>query len=163
MTYLEPAVAETVTQRFVPVQVNVTEPAARPLIERFRTVWTPDLRVLAPDGFELVRWQGYLPPFEFLPQLLVAQAQALLRSHDEAGAAAVYEEVLRRFPTSFVAPEAQYYLAVARYKTSHRAEDLQGGWRLLQVRYPRSVWRLKQSFSEEQQPAAPPKGQREAA
>jgi hypothetical protein len=141
VTYPEPSVVETIAQRFVPVQVNVTEPSARPLIERFRQVWTPDLRVLASDGFELFRWQGDLPPFEFLPQLLAAQAQALLCSHDEAGAAGVYEQVLRRFPTSFVAPQAHYYPAVARYKTRHRAEDLQAGRRLLQARYPGSAWR----------------------
>jgi hypothetical protein len=36
--------------------------------------------------------------------------------------------VLTRCPTSAVAPEAQYYLAVARYKASHEGADLAKGW-----------------------------------
>ena len=148
MTYSEPTVATTIGDRFVPLQVNVTEDAAKPLVERFRQFWTPDLRVLAPDGYELYRWNGYLPPFEFLPQLLVGQAQACLRQHDDAGAAAIYADVLKRFPTSYVAPEALYFLAVATFEASHVADDLLGTWQQLQRSHPRSVWRLKQSFTE---------------
>jgi hypothetical protein len=148
VTYSEPAVSQAIEQRFIPVQVNTTLDASKPIVERFRQVWTPDLRVLAADGFELYRWNGYLPPFEFLPQLLVAQAQGCLRSHDEAGAAAIYDDVLRRFPTSTVAPEAQYFYAVATYKHSHMGDDLLGNWQRLQRRYPDTIWRWKQSFTE---------------
>ena len=66
------------------------------------------------------------------------------------GAAALYDDVLRRFPTSAVAPEAQYFLAVAKYKASHQADDLRGGWRRLQSRFPDGIWRVKQSFTEQQ-------------
>ena len=69
----------------------------------------------------------------------MAQAQTLLRLQDEPGAAAVYHEVLERFPTSAVAPEAQYFAAVALYKHSHNASDLLDNWRRLQTRYPDSI------------------------
>ena len=62
--------------------------------------------------------------------------------------ARVYEEVLRRFPTSAVAAEAQYYLGVAKYKASHEPNDLAGSWDQLRNRYPESIWRVKQSFRE---------------
>jgi hypothetical protein len=148
VTYSEPAVVEAIDQRFIPFQVNVTEPSSQTLIERFHQIWTPDLRVLGADGYEYDRWNGYLPPFEFLPRLLVAEAQALLRQNDNAGAAALYANVLERFPTSAVAPEAAYYVAVAAYKASHRPDDLLGNWEHLRSRYPTSIWRVKQSFSE---------------
>ena len=148
VTYSEAAVAEALNTHFVPVRVNVTEEAAKPLTERYRQVWTPDLRVLGPDGFEYDRWYGYLPPFEFLPQLLVAGAHARLRRHDFAGAAAVYEEVLSRFPTSAAAPEAQYFLGVARYKETHEGQELMRQWRRLREVYPHSIWRVKQCFTE---------------
>jgi len=61
VTYPEPSVADTVNQRFVPLQVNVLDAASRTLVERFRQFWTPDLRILAQDAFELYRWNGYLP------------------------------------------------------------------------------------------------------
>jgi TolA-binding protein len=66
-----------------------------------------------------------------------------------SGAAALYDDVLRRFPTSAVAPEAPYFLAVAKYKASHQADDLRGGWRRLQTRFPDSIWRVKESFTEQ--------------
>ncbi len=148
VTYREPAVVETINERFAPVRVNVTEDSARPLIERYRHAWTPDIRVLGPDGFDYDHWNGYLPPFEFLPRLLVALGQARLRQHDFAAAATVYEDVLRRFPSSMSAPEAQYYLGVARYKSSGNATELHASNHKLQSRYPESIWRLKQSYSE---------------
>ena len=149
VTYSDAQVIETITARFVPVQINTQEAVGHPLVQRFYQVWTPDLRVVSPDGVDLYHWNGYLPPAEFVPQLLVAQAQTLLRLHDEPGAAAVYREVLERFPTSAVAPEAQYFAAVAAYKHSHQAPDLLDTWRRLQTQYPNSIWRVKQSFTEE--------------
>jgi hypothetical protein len=149
VTYSDPQVIDTINAHFVPMQVNTQEAAGLPLVQRFYQVWTPDLRVVSPEGVDLSHWNGYLPPAEFLPQLLVAQAHALLRLHDEPGAATVYREVLARFPTSAVAPEAQYFLAVSAYKQSHQASDLLDNWHRLQMRYPASLWRVKQSFMEE--------------
>lgn len=149
MTYPEPAVADTIMDRFIPIQVNTQEEAAHPIVERYRQAWTPDLRILGSDGFEYYRWNGYLPPFEFVPQLLGGQAQAALRQHDESGAVAIFAEVVRRFPTSAVAAEALYYGAVSAYKGSHDGNDLLRGWRRLQLQYPESIWRVKQSFVEE--------------
>jgi hypothetical protein len=156
VTYPEPSVAEAVTRYCVPVQVNTLEEASKPTIERFRQVWTPDLRILDAGGLELSRWQGYLPPFEFVPRLLCGLGEARLRSRDEPGAAESYDEALRRFPTALCAPEAQYFLGVARYKASHRADDLLGAWQQLRARYPQSEWRLKQIFAETPTPSASP-------
>jgi hypothetical protein len=149
VTYSDAQVIDTINTRFVPMQINTQEAVSLPMVQRYAQVWTPDLRVVSPDGVDLYRWNGYLPPAEFVPQLLVAQAQTLLRLHDEPGAAAVYREVLERFPTSAVAPEAQYFFAVAAYKRSHNASDLLDNWRRLQTWYPASIWRVKQSFLEE--------------
>lgn len=148
VTYPDTEVAETINDRFVPIQINTQEATNKPVIERFRQAWTPDIRILDGDGFEYYRWNGYLPPFEYLPQLLVGQGQARLRRGDETGAAGIYQEVVRRFPTSFAAPEAEYYLAVARYKASGEGKDLDIGWRELRSRYPQSIWRIRQLFKE---------------
>jgi TolA-binding protein len=135
-------------RHFVPVQINTQEKAAHSVVQSFHQAWTPDLRILSPQGVDLYRWMGYLPPFEFLPQLLVARAYACLALQDPAGAAEGYRQVLERFPTSAVAPEAQYFLAVSLYKAHHAASDLFDNWQQLQTRYPASLWRLKQSFTE---------------
>ena len=79
----------------------------------------------------------------------MAQAQTLLRLQGEAGGAAVYRQVLERFPTSAVAPEAPYSAAVALYKHTHQAPDVLDTWRRLQTQYPSSIWRVQQSFTEQ--------------
>jgi hypothetical protein len=150
VTYSDAQVIDAINARFVPVQVNTQDTAGLPMVQRFYQVWTPDLRVVSPKGIDLYHWNGYLPPAEFLPQLLVAQAHAWLRLHDEPGAAAVYREVLERYPTSAAAPEAQYFVAVSAYKYSHKASDLLDNWHRLQTRYPGSLWRVKQSFTEQE-------------
>jgi hypothetical protein len=148
VTYSEREVAATITARFVPCQVNVQTEAAKAPIQRYHQAWTPDIRLLATNGSELYAWQGYLPPFEFLAQLLAGEGNARLRLCEPTRAAAIHEEVLLRFPISAVAPESQYFLAVARYRASHDAQDLIGGWQRLQSRYPNSIWRQKQAFIE---------------
>ncbi|MDQ2743793.1 MAG: hypothetical protein M3Z66_16070 [Chloroflexota bacterium] len=148
VTYPDAEVAETINARFVPVQINTREEANQPLIERCRQIWTPDLRILGSDGFDYYQWNGYLPPFEYLPQLLAGQARACLRMRNESAAAELYQETLRRFPTSAVAPEALYYLAVSKYKASGDGKDLDISWRQLRSRFPESIWRIKQLFKE---------------
>ena len=148
MTYPEALVAATITAHCVPVQINTQDGNGADVVARYRQVWTPDLRILEAEGGELYRWNGYLPPFEFVPQLLVALGQARLRLHEEEAATRLFAETLQRFPTSASAPEAQYFLGVAAYKASHEGSDLQRHWHRLQTRYPQSIWRTKQSFIE---------------
>ncbi len=151
VTYPDAAVQAAITDHFEAVQIDTQDgtDATAAAVEKFRQVWTPDLRILDPDGVELYRWNGYLPPTEFLAQLLVGRAQALLRSGKDSEASDAYQDVLTRFPTSMVAPEAAYFAAVAAYRGSGEAPDLIDNWEQLQSRYPSSIWRLKQSFIEQ--------------
>lgn len=141
---------DTIVERFIPVQINTQTDEGRVIVERYRQAWTPDLRVLGADGFEFSSWLGYLPPAEYVPQLLVSEAMAHLRMQDNERAARVYQEVLDRFQTSMAAPEAAFFFAVARYKDTHEATDLRGikGWKRLQIQYPLSPWKIKQSWTE---------------
>lgn len=148
VTYPEAAVAGAITERFIPVQVNTQDGSGTEVIARYRQAWTPDIRILGADGFEYHSWNGYLPPFEFIPRLLVGQAHALIRQGRDPEAAEVLDDVLRRFPSSHAGAEAAYYLAVARYRHSHEPDDLLGNWDRLRHRYPDSVWRLRQSMVE---------------
>ena len=143
---------DTITQNFMPVQVNTQEESGKAISARYRQAWTPDIRVVGADGFDYVYFNGYLPPAEYVPQLLVAQAMAYLRLQDNQRAATIYQDVLNRFPTSAAAPEAAYFFAVARYKETHERTDLRGpkGWGRLQTRYPESTWRVRQSWTEDE-------------
>ena len=146
MTYPEVPVQEAIARLTIPVQLDNTVDANQATLQRYRHVWTPDLRVLEADGTELYRWNGYLPPAEFTPQLLAAVAHARLRRKEFDRAAPLYEEVVRRFPTSLVAAEAQYFLGVSRYRASHESGDLLKAWHELEKSYPSSEWTVKQNF-----------------
>jgi hypothetical protein len=146
VTYPEVPVREAIERLTVPIQIDNTVEANQLVLDRYRHVWTPDLRVLDVDGTELYRWNGYLPPFEFAAQLIAAVAHARLRRQEFDKARPLYEEVVRRFPTALVAAEAQYYAGVSAYRATHNASDLLHAWHDLEKGYPESEWTVKQNF-----------------
>lgn len=79
-----------------------------------------------------------------------SEADAYLRMHDEPRTTEVFSEVTRRFPTSYAAPEADFFHALAVSKATHQPDELRGpqGWGRVRTRYPMSVWRIKQLGSE---------------
>ncbi len=124
------------------------DPASTPIVKRFSQIWTPTLMLLAPDGSVYNEWNGYLPPATFLAQLLLGLGKAALKQDRFEQAGALFDEVAANHPGTDVAPEALYWAAVSRYKGSHEASDLIGGWEKLRSQYPGSIWRTKQSFAE---------------
>ena len=104
------------------------------------------LRILDESGYELYRWNGYLPPAEFAAQLLVALGLAYLRLRRFEAAEACYADALNRFPTALAAPEAAYFAAVTAYRKSGEGNALLHGWHDLEKVYPGSVWTVKQNF-----------------
>jgi hypothetical protein len=146
VTYPQTFVQAIINEFCVPVQVNNSIDANKELLQRFRHIWTPDLRILDGGGVELYRWNGYLPPAEFAAQLLAGLAHARLRLRQFDAAEALYGDVLRRFPTAFVAAEAQYFSAVTGYRKTGEANALLHGWHALETLYPSTVWTTKQNF-----------------
>jgi len=146
VTYPQSAVSDAISAHCVPLQIDNSQPAAEPLLQKYRHIWTPDLRILEANGNELYRWNGYLPPFEFAPQLLVAVAQAHLRLKQFDAASEIYEDVLKRFPTSLAAPEALYFSGISKYRKTHESNELLRGWHELEKSFPASEWTVKQNF-----------------
>jgi TolA-binding protein len=103
---------------------------------------------LSADGAELYRWDGYLPPTEYAARALTGFAQAYLRTRNYSKADRLYVEVLRRFPTSVAAAEANYYLGVTRYRADPDSNEMLHQWSILRSKYPQSEYRIKQSFKE---------------
>jgi TolA-binding protein len=148
VTYPQPSVQEAIINNAVPVQIDNSQPHNAQLLERIHHIWTPDIRILTDDGFELYRWDGFLPPPEFIPRALCGFAYANLRLRRFKEAEALYVDVLTCFSTSYAAPEAQYYLGVTRYRADPNSNELLTQWHHLTSRYPSSEYRVKQSFKE---------------
>lgn len=148
MTYPQKPVIETIARYTVPVQFDNSAPANNQFLQRIHHIWTPDVRILDHNGFEMYRWDGFLPPPEYIARLECGIGMAYLRSKRYDQAEQCYVDVLRRFSTTYAAPEAQYYLGVVRYRRDPESDELLTQWAQLCSRYPSSEYRMKQSFKE---------------
>jgi hypothetical protein len=148
VTYPQPFVGEIIERDGVPVQIDNSQDANKALLDGMHHIWTPDVRIMDAAGSELYRWDGYLPPTEFAARALAGFAQAYLRTRNYAHAEELCIDLLRRFPTSRAAAEAQYYLGVTRYRADPESNELLHQWSILRSKYPDSEYRLKQSFKE---------------
>jgi TolA-binding protein len=148
VTYPQAPVAEAIATYAVPVQYDNSKPQNADVLQNLHHIWTPDVRILSDGGFEMYRWDGFLPPSEYIARMLCGVAMAYLRSKRYDEAEAVYEDVLRRFSTTYAAPEGQYYLGVTRYRRDPESDELLNQWANLRSRYPQAEYRMKQSFKE---------------
>ena len=148
MTYSQTPVVETILSHGVPVQFDNSKSENNKFLHDIHHIWTPDIRILNHDGFEFYRFDGFLPPPEFMARTLCGYGMAYLRLKRFDQAEAIYVDVLRRFSTTYAAPEAQYYLGVARYRRDPDSDELLTQWAALRSRYPASEYRVKQSFKD---------------
>ena len=148
MTYPQPPVIQAILGNAVPIQFDNSKPENNRYLQSIHHIWTPDIRILNHDGFELYRWDGFLPPPEFIARALCGYAMAFLRLKRFDQAERLYADVLTRFSTTYAAPEAQYYLGVTRYRKDPNSDQLLEQWANLRSRYPASEYRVKQSFNE---------------
>jgi len=148
VTYPQIPVIDAILANGVPLQVDNSKSESNQYLHSIHHIWTPDIRILAHDGFEMYRWDGFLPPPEFIARTQCGFAMAYLRLKRFDQAEALYVDVLRRFSTTYAAPEAQYYLGVTRYRKDHNSDELPTQWANLRSRYPSSEYRVKQSFKE---------------
>ncbi len=112
---------------------------------RFKAEWTPTLILMEPDGSERYRFSGYLPPDDFLAQLMLGCAKAAFSRGQMAEAEQLFEAVVREFPASEAAPEAVYWAGVSQYKATGKPDPLRRAGQRLREKYPQSVWAKKGS------------------
>ncbi len=113
-----------ISQYGIPVQLDNSDGANNTYLHSIHHIWTPDIRILHYDGYELYHFDGFLPPSEFMARTLCAYGMAFLRLKRFDHAERCYVDVLRRFSTSYAAPEAQYYLGVVRYRREPDSDEL---------------------------------------
>jgi hypothetical protein len=107
-------VASFINENFVPVKIHIKEqPDA---FKRFGAQWTPTMIILDPAGVERHRFEGYLPPNDFLAQLQLGLAQASFAREQWREAADRYGRIAKEFPETDAAPQALYWGGVSRYK-----------------------------------------------
>lgn len=144
MTYPDAAVIDFINKNFIPLQINVQSGSDLPV--KYRVFWTPTLLVLDPLGTEYYRFNGFLPPDEFLAQLHFGLGFMALERQDYEAASTLLKLTVDRYPGSDIAPEAQYWYGVSEYKSAHKVDALLQAWRKIKKDYARSIWAKKVSF-----------------
>jgi hypothetical protein len=99
--------------------------------------------ILDQGGEEHHRFVGYLPPEDFIAQIILGNGKTEFDLDHFEQAIQWFQEILVRFPKTEGAPEAQYYLGVSKYKASHDPKELKLGLEVLQRDYPSSEWTKK--------------------
>ena len=125
----------------MPIGVHIKENPAG--FHRFDSVWTPTALVLDENGKERHRIEGYLPKDEFAAQLLLGLARVTFMQKKWSDAEKLYDEILLKYPNSNAAPESVYWKAVSHYKSTNDHTVLGEVPKILQQKYPNSVWAKK--------------------
>jgi tetratricopeptide (TPR) repeat protein len=112
-------------------------------VKRFLVKWTPTIIILDTDGNEYHRFIGFLAPEDFIAQIILGKGKVEFNQDRFEQAIQCFQEVLVRYPKADAAPEAQYYVGVAKYKASHDPKQLKLGLEALQRDYPNSEWTKK--------------------
>lgn len=147
VTYPNEQVAQYLGEHFLSARFNMAEPEAiKALVRDYRPQWTPTFIFLDHHKIEVRRVVGYLPPGEFVPELIMARANAALLNGKAADAFALFRTVAEQHPEANVAPEALYYAGVAGYRRDGKPDELRVQWNMLREKYPHSTWWTRASF-----------------
>ena len=141
--YPNDRVADFINQNFVPIKIHIKE--NKDAFGRFGAQWTPTLIVLDPEGKERYRFEGFLPPDDFLAQLETGLARSAFEHGQFQQAERRYRDVAQKYPKSEAAPEALYWAGVSKYKATNDPAPLGQAARELKAQYPESSWAKKAS------------------
>lgn len=97
------------------------------------------------EGHERWRLEGYYPKDEFQAQLMMGLARVATMQKKWDEAERWYAQIVERFGSTKVAPEALYWRDVAKYNQTHDYVPLQSVAKELRERYPDSEWTVKAS------------------
>jgi tetratricopeptide (TPR) repeat protein len=145
--YADPKVARFIDQHFIPVRVHVREQADafKQLGARYSAQWTPTILIVDEGGEERYRIEGFLPTNDFLAHLKLGLGRAAFARSDFDEAQRWFREVVDEQPDSEVAPEALYWIGVAKYKATGDAAALADTYKQFQTRYKDTSWATKAS------------------
>jgi TolA-binding protein len=136
-------VTSFIEEHFLPVKIHIKENHAA--FERFGAQWTPTVIVADSDGTERYRFEGYLPPEDFLSQLELGLAKTAFAKNRFDEAERWFRDIVARFPDSDTAPEALYWAGVSKYKASNDPVPLKETAKAFESRYRDSSWAKKAS------------------
>jgi len=141
-------VARFVAENFIPARVHVKDDAAafKTYGEKYAAQWTPTILELDAEGVERHRIEGFLPADDFLAQLMLGRAKIDFQEQKWQDAEKMFRKVYEDLPDTEAAPEALYWVGVARYKATGDSTALAETARAFTTRYKDTSWAKKASI-----------------
>jgi thioredoxin-related protein len=133
-------------KRFALGMFEIEEQRNKDLAQKYDIEWTPTFIIADHNGNEAYRFVGYLPPKDFIAQLILGEGKVSMRKEDYDKAYKCFEAVEKKYRGTEAAPEAVYYSGVARYKMTNDANMLKNAHIYLSRNYPESDW-AKEAFA----------------
>ena len=138
VSWQDEKVIQVVTDWFTPLRINSQK--HEDVFKKYGVTWTPTIVVLDAEGKEHYRFTGFLPPQELCARIILDGAKAELNLENHSRAIKCFDEILQKYPGTFAAPEATFYLAVAQYLSSHEPKFLKEGLEQLRKKFADSEW-----------------------
>jgi hypothetical protein len=138
VTYPDPLVAAYVVEKFVPFRAMLDNREHAPLFRSNRIIWTPSVGFMDRNGAMHYHSPGFLPPSEFLSLLRIGQARCLMAW--TRSAEAMEELTVAAETANALAPEALYWLGIARFLQRRDNTAMWEAWDRLVELYPDSPW-----------------------
>jgi len=141
-------VVSFVADNFIPARVHVKDDAEafKKYGEKYAAQWTPTILELDREGVERHRTEGFLPPEDFLAQLMLGRAKIDFQEKKWEEAAKMFRRIYEELPDTEAAPEALYWTGVTRYKDTNDPTALKETARAFSSRYTDSSWAKKASI-----------------
>jgi hypothetical protein len=138
VTYPQPEIISYITAHFIPVKVSLNRREDWPLFRAHNMLWTPTIGFMDRNSALHYSSPGFLPPYDFLAMLRIGRALCLL-PWSRAREAADELETAARSESPF-APEALYWLGIARYLERRDTAGMWQAWDRLTALYPDTPW-----------------------
>ena len=146
VTYPHPEIAAELGGRFACFKASLMErhPDFAEASGGGPVPWAPTFVFSDGRGRPLRRSLGWLPPADFLAELRTARGIWAITRRRAAEAEDLLGGVVEGQPGAPAAPEAAYWLGVARFLAGRRdVQALADAWNDLRERFPGSEWALK--------------------
>jgi hypothetical protein len=138
VTYPHPDVASYIEANFISVRVYINNREDWHLFRAYHVIWTPTIAFMDRNGGLQHQSAGYLPAPEFLSTLRIGKARCLMAWTRLREAAHELETAAGSGDS--LAPEALYWLGIARYLERRETTGMWQAWERLQAQYPDSPW-----------------------
>lgn len=137
-TFRDENVLRVIERETAPVICNISE--QNEMAKKFHVDWTPAFVITDEEGNELERWVGFLPPQDFIPQLLLSKGLAAFHLNRLEESILLLEELVDEYPHSELVPEAEYFLGAANFRKTGETEKLAEVCHSLMITHPESPW-----------------------